>query len=197
MWSIWDVSAEKDFYFICLGALLLALAAGRNLRNARFGRVLIAMRDNEKAAQSRGVSAVRTKLAAFAASGFRAAVAGALYAYHQQQLRADRFPAEISLLIFSMVVIGGLSTIPGAVLGAVYVRGAEFFLPAEWTLIASGVGILALLLILPEGLGGGLYRLRDAGLRRIARRRGIDVPSLTADRRADDARDPDDELVAT
>ena len=71
---------------------------------------------------------------------------------------ADAFDAEVSIRLFSMVVIGGLSTIPGAVLGAAYVRGAEFFLPAQWTLIASGAGILLLLLVLPEGLGGALYR---------------------------------------
>ncbi len=105
---------------------------------------------------------------------------------------ADAFDAEVSVRLFSMVVIGGLSTIPGAVLGAAYVRGAEFFLPAQWSLIASGVGILVLLLVLPEGLGGGLYRLRDAVLRRIARRRGLHVPSLVADRRvADPTPDPD------
>ena len=183
MWTIWDVSAEKDFYFICFGALLLALVAGRNLRSARFARVLIAMRDNERAAQSLGVSAVRTKLAAFAASGFMAAVAGALYAYHQQQLRADRFPAELSLLIFSMVVIGGMGSLSGAVLGAIYVRGTQYFLPAQFQLAVTGLGVLLLLWLFPGGLGQILYGLRDRYLRWVADRHDVLVPSLVADRR--------------
>ena len=183
MWTIWDVSSEKDFYFICFGALLLALAAGRNLRSARFARVLIAMRDNERAAQSLGVSAVRTKLAAFATSGFLAAVAGALYAYHQQQLRADRFPAEISLLIFSMVVIGGMGSMSGAILGAIYVRGTQYFLPAQFQLAVTGLGVLLLLWLFPGGLGQLLSSARDRYLRWVADRHDLLVPSLVADKR--------------
>ena len=65
--------------------------------------------------------------------------AGSLYVVIQGGIFADAFDAEVSIRLFSMVVIGGLSTIPGAILGAAYVRGAEFFLPAQWSLIASGV----------------------------------------------------------
>ena len=75
-------------------------------------------------------------------------------------------------------------------------RGAEFFLAEQYALIASGAGILVLLLVLPEGLGGGLYRLRDLALRRIATRRGLVVPSLLADRRGADV-EPDELPVAT
>jgi branched-chain amino acid transport system permease protein len=92
-----------------------------------------------------------------------------------------------------MVVIGGLGSLPGAVLGAIYVRGAEFFLRSSWALVASGVGILVLLLFLPEGLGGLVYTLRDKYLRWVATRRGISVPSLIADHRIVE---PPDELVA-
>jgi hypothetical protein len=88
-----------------------------------------------------------------------------------------------------MVVIGGLGSLPGAVMGAVYVRAAEFFLPAAWSLLASGLGILFLLMFLPEGLGGLVYRARDIYLRRVANKHGLIVPSLLADRRvvAEDA----------
>lgn len=183
MWGIWDVSAERDFYFICFGALLLALLAARNLRNARFGRVLIAQRDNERASQAFGVNVVWAKLGAFAASGFMAAVAGALYAYHQQQIRGGRFPAEISLLIFSMVVIGGMGSLSGAVLGAAYVRGTQYFLPAQFQLAVTGVGMIILLLLFPGGLGQLTFAARDKYLRWVANRRGILVPSLVADKR--------------
>jgi branched-chain amino acid transport system permease protein len=184
LFGIWDLGPERAYYYVCLAALVLALLAGRNLRNARLGRVLIGLRDNEKAAQSFGVPLVRTKLTAFAASGFMAAVAGALYAYHQQQLRADRFPSELSLLIFSMVVIGGMGSMSGAILGAIYVRGTQYFLPAQFQLLVTGLGLLALLLFFPGGLGQIVYQLRDNYLRRVANRRGLLVPSLVADKSA-------------
>jgi branched-chain amino acid transport system permease protein len=193
MFGIWDVTNERDFYFICFAALLLSLWVGSNLRNARFGRVLIAQRDNEKSAQALGVRVTWAKLGAFGASGFMAAVAGALYAYHQQQLRADRFPAEISLLIFSMVVIGGMGSLSGAVLGAAYVRGTQYFLPAQFQLLVTGFGMIFLLLAFPGGLGQITFGLRDKYLRWVANRRGLVVPSLLADKRVV----TDDEVVET
>jgi branched-chain amino acid transport system permease protein len=183
MFGLWDVSAERDYYFVCFAFLILALIVGRNLRNARFGRVLIAQRDNEKGAQSLGVRVMWAKLGSFAASGFMAAVAGALYAYHQQQVRGDRFPAEVSLLIFSMVVIGGMGSLSGAVLGAAYVRGTQYFLPAQFQLLVTGLGMIVLLLLFPGGLGQITFALRDKYLRWVADRRGILVPSLVADKR--------------
>ena len=73
----------------------------------------------------------------------------------------------------------------GAILGAVYIRGAEFFLPNGWDLVASGAGILALLLLLPEGLGGAAYAVRDRYLRSIARWKGVVVPSMITDSRTE------------
>jgi branched-chain amino acid transport system permease protein len=102
-------------------------------------------------------------------------------------LTADPYLPQRSLELFTMVVIGGLGSLPGALLGATYVHSAGFFLPAEWRFLATGVGLLAVLLIFPSGLGGVLADLRDGALRRIARRRGMVVPSLLADVRVDDA----------
>ena len=184
LFGIFDLTSERSYYYVCFAALILTLLAGRNLRNARLGRVLIALRDNEKGAQAFGVPMIRTKLTAFAASGFIAAVAGALYAYHQQQLRADRFPSELSLFIFSMVVIGGMGSMGGAIMGAVYVRGIQYFLPVQFQLFATGIGVIFLLLFFPGGLSQIVYQLRDTYLRRVANRRGLLVPSLVADKRA-------------
>src|SRR2546427_9973530 len=103
IFGIFDVSGERAFFLLTFVFVVLALLGTRNLRNSRAGRVLVAMRDNERGAQALGVPRVRTKLAAFASSGFVAAVAGALYAYHQQQLRPDRFPAYVSIFLFSIV----------------------------------------------------------------------------------------------
>jgi branched-chain amino acid transport system permease protein len=199
LWERIDLGEGWVQYEACLVALVLAILAARNLRHSRVGRALIAVRDNESAAATMTIAPTRTKLLAFALSGAFAGFAGSLYVVTQGGIFSDAFDPEVSVRLFSMVVIGGLSTIPGALLGAAYVRGAEFFLPAQWSLIASGAGILVLLLVLPEGLGGGLYRVRDGLLRRIAARRGLHVPSLLEDRRPADVASDEDataELVA-
>jgi branched-chain amino acid transport system permease protein len=158
---------------------------GRNLRRARLGRMLIGLRDNERQAQALGAPSTRLKLSAFAFSGFLAAMAGALYGYwNQGQFDPSHlFLTDISVLIFSLVVIGGMGSLSGAILGAIYVRGTQYFLPTQFQLLATGGGMLLLLLVFPGGLGQILYALRDRYLRWVAARRDLLVPSLVADKR--------------
>jgi branched-chain amino acid transport system permease protein len=182
-----ELTSETAMFYAALAVLALALAMVVGLRRSRTGRVLIAIRENERAARAYGVNATRTGLAAFAFSGFLAAVAGALYVHQQTGLSADPYLPERSLELFAMVVIGGLGSLPGALLGATYVHSVDFFLPNEWQFLATGVGLLAVLILFPSGLGGVLADVRDAGLRRIAARRGLIVPSLLADVRVEEA----------
>jgi branched-chain amino acid transport system permease protein len=84
-----------------------------------------------------------------------------------------------------MVVIGGLGSVPGALLGSFYVRGTQYFLPAEWQFLATGAGLLLVLMIFPGGLGAALYEIRDWYLRRVAARRHLIVASLLADQRVE------------
>ena len=111
-----------------------------------------------------GISPLRTKLLAFIISGAIAGVAGSLYVVGLQGCRSDGLPADLSITVFVMVVIGGLGSITGAVLGAVYVQSVQYFLPADLQLLATGAGLLILLLFIPEGLGGVLFRIRDWSL---------------------------------
>jgi branched-chain amino acid transport system permease protein len=179
------LTSETRFFYVALAFLALAIAMVVGVRRSRTGRVLIAIRENERAARAYGVNATRSTLAAFALSGFLAAMAGSLFVHQQQGMSPDPYLAQRSLDLFSMVVIGGLGSLPGALLGAVYVRGADFFLPLDWQFLATGAGLLLVLLIFPSGLGGVLMDLRDGALRRVARRRGLVVPSLVADVRVE------------
>lgn len=186
LWQRLRIDQDWQIYYLCLVALGAVILVVRNLRKTRIGRTLIATRDNEPAAQSAGINTTRAKLTAFLISGGIAGLAGGLYVLHQNGLHTDSFGPEVSLRLFSMVVIGGLGSIPGAILGAVYVRGAEYLLPGGWSLIASGGGILLLLMVVPGGLGEILYRTRDRLLRRVAANRGLVVPSLAADVRVEE-----------
>jgi branched-chain amino acid transport system permease protein len=182
---------ERAYYYFCAAFLALTVLAALGLRRTRTGRVLIAMRDNERTAQSFGVSLVRTRLVTFAISGFIAAMAGVLYAHHQHAVAQSSFRLEKSLSMFTMAVIGGLGSVPGALLGAIYLGTTNLVIKsAALQLLASGGGGLLVLLFFPSGLSGVAFAVRDAWLRRIAIRERIWVPSLLGDFRlfGEDAR---------
>lgn len=172
---------ETRFYYLCLIGVGLAYAILRGLRSTRTGRVLVAIRENEASAEAFGVHVRRTTLFAFACSGFLAAFAGGLFVHQQSGLTGGPYRPEQSLEVFTMAVIGGLGSAPGALLGAVYVRGADYFLPAEWQILATGTGLLLVLMLVPGGLGGALADGRDWYLLRVARRRGLTVASLVTE----------------
>jgi branched-chain amino acid transport system permease protein len=175
------IRSEAQYYWFTLACLGLILLMVRSVRSSRLGRVILGVRENERGAQAYGVNVVRAKLAAFALSGFIAAVAGAVFVHHQQSLGIQPYATEESLAVFTMVVIGGLGSLPGAILGAVYVIGARYFLPSQLAFFTGGIGLLLVLVALPGGLGSLLYRARDGYLRWVAARHHIVVPSLNAD----------------
>jgi branched-chain amino acid transport system permease protein len=179
------IPRDAKFYWLCLIFLAGAIALARSLRRNRSGRILIGTRDNGRLMQAFGVNLAGTRLAGFAISGFVAGVAGVLLAYQNEAFESGSFSPEGSLQIFVMTVIGGVGSIAGAMLGAVYVVGMPL-LPGlrdvdQITLLTTSVGLLLLLLFLPGGLIEGVYRIRDSLLRRVAAKHGIHVPSLVAD----------------
>jgi ABC-type branched-subunit amino acid transport system ATPase component/branched-subunit amino acid ABC-type transport system permease component len=179
---------ERSFYFMCVFVLLLAIVAVRGLQRARTVRDLIATRENERNAQAFRLSPTRAKLLAFALSGFIASFAGGVLALHQQALGRDIYSPIQSIRVLTMVVVGGLGSVPGAILGAVFIKSTEWFnviVPLRFrflfTFAGSGIGLILVLWLLPGGLGSVLYRARDMWLRGVARRHNLVVPSLIAD----------------
>ncbi|MDQ1697919.1 MAG: branched-chain amino acid transport system permease protein livM [Frankiaceae bacterium] len=184
LYGRFSLAGPLAFYYVTAGFLLAALLSAAALRRTRAGRAIIAVRDNTRGAQSYGINVARTRIAAFAISGFWAALAGALFVYHQGALDQASFDPTVSILLMTIVVIGGVTSLPGAMLGAAYLGVLRYggFGPRVQTL-ASGLGVLILLMIAPGGVAQGFYAARDGLLRSIARRRAITVPSLVADRR--------------
>ncbi len=180
------LSSNLTFYELCLGALVVCYVLARNFRRSRAGRVAVAVRDNERGAAAFGVDPRRAKLVAFAFSGALAGVAGGLYGVALRGIGFSGFNPEKSVVVFTMVVVGGLGSLPGALLGALYVEGAQYFLTGAAQLLATGAGLLVLLMVVPGGLGEVVYSVRDRLLAMLASARGIDVPSLR--RSADDAK---------
>jgi branched-chain amino acid transport system ATP-binding protein len=175
-----DLNGELAYFYFSLVVLALVLLAVAVLRRTRTGRVLIAMRDNDRAARSYGIGRITSQLMTFALSGFVAGVAGGVLAAHDHAVSASAFAPAASIAVFSMAVIGGVGSLMGAVLGVVLVRGVTLSLTAQWAQLTTGLGLLLVLLVFPGGLGRAVAALRDVLVRRLARG-AVPSPLPTAD----------------
>jgi branched-chain amino acid transport system permease protein len=177
-----DFTDETSMYFLCVGSLLLSIVVVVNLRRSRIGRILIGMRENEANLQSFGVNLLRTKLLAFAVAGALCGFAGSLLAVQQGAVSEASFGAQRSIEIFITTVLGGIGSVPGALLGAVFKAVTEDIVHSDFLgpLIGPG-GLLLILFISPGGLIALINSIRDGAIRIIAQRRRIVVPSLFSD----------------
>jgi branched-chain amino acid transport system ATP-binding protein len=175
-----DLTSEGNLFLFSVAVLAAAMAVVVNLRRRRPGRAWLAARDNEWAAEARGVSLARTRLAAFAVSGALAGVAGGLHVLALHGVNVGTYAPSLSFEAFSMVVVGGLTSVWGAIFGAIALRYAEYVVSGGLQLIVSGAGVVFLLLVFPGGLGEVGLRIRRFGLGRVARRRGLTETSAAA-----------------
>jgi branched-chain amino acid transport system permease protein len=181
-----DFGNERITYYMTLAILIGFCFMVVGLRRTRTGRALIALRANEATAQSFGINALRARLTAFSVSGFMAAVAGALLAFHLGSVAPQAFAPEKSLVVFLYAVLGGLGGLAGPLVGMTFYAVLNFFFasnPLVQALGAAGLGVVVML-IAPGGLAELIYRGRDSMLRRLAFRHRISVPSLMGDRGA-------------
>jgi branched-chain amino acid transport system permease protein len=176
----YELDSPLRWYFVCLAVLGAAIAVVRRLRASRPGRAIVAVRDNERAAAALSITPNRARLMAFAVSGLLAGLAGGLYVVTLRAVPFNGFSPNASIELFTMVVIGGLGSLPGAIVGAAYVWSAQFFLHGAASLLATGAGLLLLLLVLPGGLGQAAFDVRDRYLGWVARRHGLDLAGFSA-----------------
>jgi ABC-type branched-subunit amino acid transport system ATPase component/ABC-type branched-subunit amino acid transport system permease subunit len=173
-----SLESQRTYYAVVLVVLALVIMAVARVRRSGIGRSMIAVRDNEDAAASVGLSPARVKLSAFAVAGAIAGLAGGLLAGLLVTFEPARFSARESFLVISIAVIGGLASIAGTVLGALWVIGLPVLFDNNQNvaLITSGAGLLLLLLYFPGGLVQVLYRARDLVFSALARRVGAGAP---------------------
>ncbi len=113
-----SIGSNRDFYFMCLILTLILGVFARLVIVSRIGRAFSAIRDSDIAASALGVNVVRYKIMSFAFSAFYAGVGGGIWAYALGFISPGVFTPTLSILLLSMVVVGGLGTITGSVLGA-------------------------------------------------------------------------------
>ena len=159
----------RPWYWFALGLVGLALVVAVRLRDSRIGRAWIALRDDEGAAAASGIPIARTKLLAYATGAAFGGVSGAFLASYFSAVNAAQFQFSFSLFVFSMVVLGGLGSIRGVVVGAIalsainsyllpdvlYSLPSRIGLDFDFSAIASGVYgaiIVIVMLLRPNGL---------------------------------------------
>ncbi|MHB8465850.1 MAG: ABC transporter permease [Acidimicrobiales bacterium] len=152
-----DSRTNRPLFAVSVAVLLASIWIARNLLRSRTGRTFLALRENEKAAATLGVSLARARLTAFAVSGGMAALAGVVFALHVKTVNATDFPTETSLVLILMVMIGGLGRLSGSVLGALTVFGLPLLLKFDnaWIVpIATGMLSVAVIVRTQGGLAG-------------------------------------------
>ncbi len=156
------------YYYVVLALIALAVFFARNLRDSRLGRAWMAIREDELAARHMGINTTAVKLAAFALGASFSGLAGVVFAAKLSLVSPDLFGFQVSVLIVSMLVLGGMGNIPGVVVGALaLVLVNNVVLPQANTIAASaglhvdfgnyhffiyGAILVAIMLFKPEGL---------------------------------------------
>ncbi len=116
-----DLSSDRAFYWFCLAMCTLAVLFTLNLRRSYVGRAFVAIRDNDIAARTMGVNLVRFKLLAFIVSAALTGVAGALMGMYLGIVSVEGFPFLLSIEALAVVIVGGLGSVLGAVIGTVFI----------------------------------------------------------------------------
>lgn len=152
---------ELPFYYLILAVVLLLIVVSRRIAASRVGRAWFAIREDEVAAEACGVDVARYKVAAFALSAAVGASAGAFYAHWITFISPGTFQFWESVLILCMIVLGGMGSVPGAVLGAVILVSlsevlrsllGQFGLPEDTRFLFFGLVMVLMMRFRPEGL---------------------------------------------
>ena len=151
-----ELTTERDLYFLILAVTAAIYFGLDRLAHSRFGRALRAISQDEDAARACGISIIRYKSKCFLVAAFTAGIAGSLYAHHARYLNPNDFTFNKSIEILIMVVVGGLGSLPGAVIGAIIIVLMPEFLRSsgEWRLILFGALVVVLMGVSRGGIAG-------------------------------------------
>ena len=172
-----DLGPQRSYYWFCLLLLGIVVIVATRIRKRGSGRSLVATRSNELNAAALAIWPAREKLTAFGIAGALAGLGGVLLAANAPAAISvttpDYFPVA-SIEVISIAVIGGLTSVRGAILGTLWVAGLPAFFPdsAVAPLLASGVGLLVVLMYFPGGLGQIFSTSREAFFKYVVHRRG-------------------------
>ncbi len=153
---------QQIYYLILVGCLLVGFISYR-LRDSRLGRAWMAVREDEDVAQAMGINLVATKLLAFATGAAFSALSGAIFATKLSSVYPHSFNVMISINILCLIIVGGMGSLPGVLVGSMALVGLPELLRefAEYRLLVYGAALVAMMLLKPEGLWPEAVRRRE------------------------------------
>lgn len=153
----------QHFYYLILAGVGLAVLVSSRLRDARLGRQWMAMREDEDVAEAMGIHLVSTKLLAFGIGAGFSGLAGAIFAARLSSIFPHSFNLLISINVLSLIIVGGMGSLPGVVVGALVLVGLPELLRefAEYRLLMYGALLIAMMVMRPEGLWPSPITLRE------------------------------------
>ena len=174
------ISPDQFYYVVFAGCLLAAFVSWR-LSGARLGRQWMAMREDEDVAEAMGIKLVNSKLLAFAIGASFAGLAGAIFASKLTSIFPHSFNLLISINVLCLIIVGGLGSLPGVVVGALFLVGLPELLRefAEYRMLMYGMLLIVMMLLKPEGLWPSAVRKRELHIYEeddSARRTSIEPP---------------------
>ena len=149
-------NSNRDYFYLILALNVVMIFVVSRIMDSRLGRMFIAMREDEVAAQSVGISIYPAKVLSFVISTFMAGVAGAFFAHHARFVSADSFRLDETFIILTMLIVGGMGTVIGPIIGAVFLvilpEAARFL--AHYRDIVYGAILILVILFRPHGIAG-------------------------------------------
>jgi branched-chain amino acid transport system permease protein len=149
-----DLNTEFFFLYLILAGIALVAFVTYRLQHSRVGRAWMAMREDEDVAEAMGVHTLRYKLLAFAIGAAFAGLGGAMYASRNQFAGPEDFTLMVSINVLCLVIIGGMGSIPGVILGAAVLKGGPELLRAldEYRFLIFGALLVIMMIVRPEGI---------------------------------------------
>ena len=150
----YQIAGPQHIYYLILAGCLLVVFISLRLRDSRLGRAWMAMREDEDVAQAMGINLVATKLLAFATGAGFSALSGAIFVSKIGSVYPHSFNVMISINVICLIIVGGIGSIPGVIVGAAALVGLPELLRefAEYRLFVYGAVLVAMMLLRPEGL---------------------------------------------
>src|SRR5215216_3420948 len=181
-------ASDLSYYYLTFAVFLLLLAVACWLLRTKAGRAWVALRDSETAAQAMGINLASYKTLAFAVSGFYTGIAGSLNGHLITSIHPEGYTFTQSIMFLTFIVVGGMASIPGSIMGAVFLtliqQVLSFGFPSlesrfkDLPAIMYGLFLIVCIMFLPGGLAGIVEKVRDLIWRAQRRRSTTDAGTI-------------------